>query len=1391
MKLRTSASSRPCLQAWILALALTPLAGHIARAVPYASCITNTAGTVSYILNEDADNVKVLFDGLTVTNNLGGQAKGLHSFSLGAHADYAIYVSRNTPAGWTKTSADTNPLLLFNVGRGITVNAFPKDAHTFGRIYIVNSAANGGTVSNPGAGISRTLGGKGLYVLNADQSDCFGKGAAAIVNGMTQTTSTSDPWKPGWGRDDHLLYVNSFANATAGTWVMDADLTTCANAIYNVGITGGYHYDPANTPIVHGTLADGTLTLWNVEGSRPSALNKVARWDIGSGPLNGTVTPALLGWCDHRPANLGSAGLNTDIEVLDDGKIITSLNRAAGTDTASIQVFDTDGVTVLWDSLSKGGSPDPLRLTRAIALAPDGKTLAMVRDGGSVMFVTLTNGIPDLSSFNVFTNGETTLVAGGTPSGSARDIAYDAAGNLYLIGGTNNTYSLYGAKVYSPGGNTVAVTANDSTGVNGTFFVTNLIPIVTLIASTPLTSEDTNATPPAVFTFSRTGDTTYPLTVGYAIGGTAVNGTDYAALPTSVTIPAGAGSADVLVTALPDSLAEPTETVTLTLSNSVNYIKGTPLPITVWISDTNTPVLALSAISPSMYERVPSDYARLTITRNLGNTNSFVILSDPGLLTYGGTAVMGVDYVVNTNNFPIYISFGDRTNYVDLVSPIDNSLLDGTRTLIIGLVSGADYLAATNKVSANIIDDENPPETVLWSDNFDADTSAGYTVQFASANSVPDYSAAFAFDYSQYYVPSAPHSGGDTRGLLVNVNKGDSTSLGAAGVNLYPAGQSFSGDYALRFDMYLFEGSSATTEYSIFGINHDGAHANWFRSSGNGYTNSSYDGVWGIVETDASGTDDYVLFTGPTVTNSGILGPSYRARVGAGSFNQVFKSPPFAGGAAGGGSPANLSAPLSPQAPTWADVELAQVGNLVTLRINHTVVLQYNNTVAATNGNIMLGYDDSYDSIGNSLGVIYENARVVRLFPPSIVAQPTGAVTPVGGSTNFTVVASGSTTGLTSYQWRLNGVAIPGATNATLALNNVQLAHYGSYTVVVSDGLYSVTSAPASLLVLPAGVALGSGTGLRAGYWTTRTNTDPYSGSPTLTRLDSAVNFSWAAGSPDPSISADYFTARWAGQVQALSAGSDTYTFTTITDDGVRLWVNGQLIIDSWVLQGGTPRSGSITLAGTNKYNIVMEYFEQTGSASAQLYWSNATTVGYSAIPQSQFYPGASALPSVALTAPANSSTFMAPATINLTASVTTNNSVIQYVSFYNGANLLGNSYFPPYQFSWQNVPVGAYNITAAVVYSTNWVAFSGATNTVTVSSLAPVTGMSITPGAEGGYSINYAGGGGARFILLGSPNVAAPLGSWARVATNATPSGSFVIPVGADPRFFYRIQSE
>src|SRR6185312_11753279 len=94
-------------------------------------------------------------------------------------------------------------------------------------------------------------------------------------------------------------------------------------------------------------------------------------------------------------------------------------------------------------------------------------------------------------------------------------------------------------------------------------------PVVTI------TSIDTTAAEPgtdtASFTIARTGDTTAPLTVQLRISGTASNGVDYATLPTSVTLPAGVPSTNIVVTPLNDSTAEPTETIIVTLAGSQQY----------------------------------------------------------------------------------------------------------------------------------------------------------------------------------------------------------------------------------------------------------------------------------------------------------------------------------------------------------------------------------------------------------------------------------------------------------------------------------------------------------------------------------------------------------------------------------------------------------------------------------------------------------------------------------------------------------------------------------------------------------------------------------------------------------------------------------------------------
>jgi len=110
-----------------------------------------------------------------------------------------------------------------------------------------------------------------------------------------------------------------------------------------------------------------------------------------------------------------------------------------------------------------------------------------------------------------------------------------------------------------------------------------------------------------------------------------------------------------------------------------------------------------------------------------------------------------------------------------------------------------------------------------------------------------------------------------------------------------------------------------------------------------------------------------------------------------------------------------------------------------------------------------------------------------------------------------------------------------------------------------------------------------------------------------LSRVDPLIDFSWGdPGGPGPEVGDDTFSARWTGEVEA--AFSETYTFYTSTDDGVRLWVDGQQLVDAWVDQGTTEYRGTIDLIAGNTYSLVMEYYENTGGAVAQLRWSSPST---------------------------------------------------------------------------------------------------------------------------------------------------------------------------------------
>ncbi|KAM3098322.1 PA14 domain-containing protein [Phormidesmis sp. 146-35] len=119
-----------------------------------------------------------------------------------------------------------------------------------------------------------------------------------------------------------------------------------------------------------------------------------------------------------------------------------------------------------------------------------------------------------------------------------------------------------------------------------------------------------------------------------------------------------------------------------------------------------------------------------------------------------------------------------------------------------------------------------------------------------------------------------------------------------------------------------------------------------------------------------------------------------------------------------------------------------------------------------------------------------------------------------------------------------------------------------------------------------------------------------------LVRTDRTIDFDWGSGSPSPQIASDSFSVRWSGQIQPTE--SATYTFYTQSDDSVRLWVNGQLLIDHWQGHAVTEDRGTIDLSAGQKYALKMEYREAGGNALAKLLWSSPTQPKQ-VIPESQF----------------------------------------------------------------------------------------------------------------------------------------------------------------------------
>lgn len=221
--------------------------------------------------------------------------------------------------------------------------------------------------------------------------------------------------------------------------------------------------------------------------------------------------------------------------------------------------------------------------------------------------------------------------------------------------------------------------------------------------------------------------------------------------------------------------------------------------------------------------------------------------------------------------------------------------------------------------------------------------------------------------------------------------------------------------------------------------------------------------------------------------------------------------------------------------------------------------------------NVLLSDAGNYSVVAtNSTGSATSNSATLTVnavsSAPVITTQPTSQTVAPGANATFTAAASGSPT--PTFQWRLNGINISGATSASLALSNVQSANAGTYTVVASNSAGTATSNSATLTV-------------SAGGNSPAITTQPLS---QTVAIGASVTLTVAAsGSPAPTLQwrkngADIAGATSANLSFANAQASDAATYTVVATNSA-----GSATSSGAVLTVSTATSPIITTQPTSQ----------------------------------------------------------------------------------------------------------------------------------------------------------------------------------------------------------------
>jgi len=541
--------------------------------------------------------------------------------------------------------------------------------------------------------------------------------------------------------------------------------------------------------------------------------------------------------------------------------------------------------------------------------------------------------------------------------------------------------------------------------------------------------------------------------------------------------------------------------------NSIGHILTTPYTVTNFTYlGTATPVLDYTALAQNTNASAP-----------INGTPGPGVVIQPGL----NQIIMCVGNPVKHTN--VLFKGTNLTVTLSLTNAVTGT--NGTSS------EGFAYSVTTATVSGTEFDNAVGGEVVVWNDPL-TNSAANYAVTFGSTNLssnnvppvyIPSYSytnggspngtaASFPPNSNNFEVelgrlttldgvPPSPimTANGWSNAMRLTVNK--TTQVGqlasVAGVNVFPTSQTFVGNYALRFSMWLNVWSGALNnpapgsfprEFAAYGIGTLGTNCDWRINSGTNQLNSgnnpiNADGVWYAIDAaDGSLTPaDFDGFSALAQTN---FAPADDVSNTGLTQKGSFKRPPFAFTDPTAGSPIDQWVEVSVETQAQTNIQMYIDRVAVLTQMSYTNGSSGTPKGNYTNGLPMLGYLDPYTDISDeSAFVYYSNVRMVEL-SPYIVTPPASQIVLSGSTVNLSSFANYASSPMTNT-WIRNTLAAQitvqtdtSATtnfNDTLTLTNVTAG--SNYWAIWSDPAGSVTSFVASVEVVsgPANALVNAG----------------------------------------------------------------------------------------------------------------------------------------------------------------------------------------------------------------------------------------------------------------------------------------------------------------------------